>query len=417
MRFLILTQYYPPEIGAAQARLSAFAGQLVRAGHEVEVVTALPNYPTGRLDEADRRLLGRREVLDGIPVRRSWLLTATGVGARRLASYLSFAATGLVSALVAGRPDVVFVESPPLFLGVSGWMAARRAGAAFVLNVSDLWPDSVRDLGVLGDGPALRAAERLERWLYARATAVTAVTEGIRETLVERKGVPERKALFLPNGVDLQQFRPTEPDPAVRARHGLPPDGPLVLFTGNHGYAQALETVIAAAALAPEVTVVLVGAGSDKARIQALAEERGTTNVRFLAPVPQAEIAPLYGHAVAGLATLRNSALMEGARPAKALAVMGCGRPVIYSGAGEGAALVRAAEAGLVVPPEDPRALAAAIRRLVQDPEEAARMGANGRRYVESHLSWPALTDAWLTDLKRVLGQDPSTVDAPHHAS
>jgi len=416
VRFLILTQYYPPEIGAAQARLSAFAGQLQRAGHEVEVVTALPNYPGGKLDEADRRLLGRREVLDGVPVRRTWLLTATGVGARRLASYLSFAATGLVSALVAGRPDVVFVESPPLFLGVSGWMAARRAGAAFVLNVSDLWPDSVRDLGVLSDGRALRAAERLERWLYARATAVTAVTDGIRQALLERKGVPAHKVLFHPNGVDLDQFRPTDPDPAVRARHGLPA-GPLVLFTGNHGYAQALDTVIEAAALVPEVTVVLVGAGSDKARIEALAEERGTTNVRFLPPVPQSEIAPLYGQAVAGLATLRNSALMEGARPAKALAVMGCGRPVIYSGAGEGAALVRTADAGLVVPPEDPRALAAAIRRLAKDPEEAARMGASGRRYVESHLSWPALTDAWLADLGRVLGQDPSTVDAPHHAS
>ena len=416
MRFLILTQYYPPEIGAAQARLSAFAEQLQRAGHEVEVVTALPNYPGGKLDEADRRLLGRREVLDGVPVRRTWLLTATGVGARRLASYLSFAATGLVSALVAGRPDVVFVESPPLFLGVSGWMAARRAGAAFVLNVSDLWPDSVRDLGVLSDGPALRAAERLERWLYARATAVTAVTEGIRQVLVERKGVPAHKALFLPNGVDLDQLRPTDPDPAVRARHGLP-DGPLVLFTGNHGYAQALETVIAAAALVPEVSVVLVGAGSDKARIQGLAEDGGTTNIHFLPPVPQAEIAPLYGQAVAGLATLRNSALMEGARPAKALAVMGCGRPVIYSGAGEGAALVRAADAGLVVPPEDPRALAAAIRRLANDPVEAARLGANGRRYVEAHLAWPALTNAWLADLERVLGQDPSTVDAPHHAS
>lgn len=416
MRFLILTQYYPPEIGAAQARLSAFARQLQRAGHDVEVVTALPNYPSGKLDEADRRTLGRRETVDGVPVRRTWLLTGTGVGARRLASYLSFAATGLVSALAAGRPDVVFVESPPLFLGVSGWMAARRAGAAFVLNVSDLWPDSVRDLGVLSDGPALRAAERLERWLYARATAVTAVTEGIRTRLVEHKDVPARKVLFLPNGVDLDDFRPTDPDPAVRARHGLP-DGPLVLYTGNHGYAQALDTVVEAASLVPEVTVVLVGAGSDKARIERLADERGATNVRFLPPVPQAEIAPLYGQSIAGLATLRNSALMEGARPAKALAVMGCGKPVIYSGAGEGAALVRAAEAGLVVPPEDPRALAAAIGRLAKDPDEAARMGASGRRYVESHLSWPALTDAWLAELGRVLGQDPSTVDAPHHAS
>jgi colanic acid biosynthesis glycosyl transferase WcaI len=416
MRFLILTQYYPPEIGAAQARLSAFARQLRRAGHEVEVVTALPNYPAGKLDEADRHTLGRREMVDGVPVRRTWLLAGTGLGARRLASYLSFAATGLVSAVAAARPDVVFVESPPLFLGVSGWLAAKRAGAAFVLNVSDLWPDSVRDLGVLTDGPALRAAEGLERWLYARATAVTAVTEGIRSRLVDVKGVPARKVLFLPNGVDLDDFRPTNPDRAVRARHDLP-KGPLVLYTGNHGYAQALDTVVEAAVLVPEVTVALVGDGSDKARIQELAADRGAANVRFLPPVPQAEIAPLYGQAIAGLATLRNSALMEGARPAKALAVMGCAKPVIYSGAGEGAALVRTADAGLVVPPEDPRALATAIRRLAKEPDEAARMGANGRRWVEANLSWAALTEAWLAELERALGQDPSTVDAPHHAS
>lgn len=415
MRFLIVTQYYPPEIGAAQARLSAFARQLLNAGHEVEVVTALPNYPGGELRDSDRRTLGRREVIDGVGVRRTWLLTGTGAGARRLASYLSFAATGLVSALAAARPDVVFVESPPLFLGVSGWMAAKRARAAFVLNVSDLWPDSVKNLGILSDGPALRAAERLEGWLYARATGVTAVTEGIRSTLVEHKGVPSRKVLFLPNGVDLDLFRPAAPDPAVRARHGLP-DGPLVLYTGNHGYAQALETVVGAAMLVPDVTVALVGAGSDKARIERLAAERGATNVRFLPPVPPEEVAPLYGLAVAGLATLRSSALMEGARPAKALAVMGCGKPVIYSGSGEGAELVREADAGVTVPPEDPQALAAAIRHLVDDPGEAARLGANGRRYVGSHLSWPALTEAWLAQLRVLLGHDPSTVDAPHHA-
>lgn len=416
MRFLILTQYYPPEIGAAQARLSAFAHELQRAGHAVEVVTALPNYPSGSLEPSDRRTLGRREMVDGVPVRRTWLLTGTGAGARRLASYLSFAASGLVSGLAASRPDVVFLESPPLFLGVSGWMVARRAGAAFVLNISDLWPDSVRDLGILGDGPMLRAAERLESWLYRRANAVTAVTEGIRSRLIEDKEVPERKVLFMPNGVDLETFRPMPADRAIRARHGLP-DGPLILFTGNHGYAQALETVVLAALLAPSVTVVLVGAGSDKPRIEALAAERGATNVRFLPPVPQEEIAGLYGLATAGLATLRGIALMEGARPAKALAVMGCAKPIIYSGSGEGAELVRSADAGIVVAPEDPQAVAAAMRRLAEDSAEVARLGDNGRRYVEANLSWPALTDAWLAELGALLGQDRSTVDGPHHAS
>lgn len=416
MRFLILTQYYPPEIGAAQTRLAAFAGQLQRAGHEVEVVTALPNYPAGVLSDSDRRTIARQEVIDGIPVRRTWLLTGTGAGPRRLASYLSFAASGLAGALAAGRPDLVFVESPPLFLGISGWIAARRARAHFVLNVSDLWPDSVRDLGLLQDGATLRAAERLERWLYARATAVTAVTEGIRTALLTDKGVPAKKVLFLPNGVDLELFRPTDPDPEVRRRHGLP-GGPLVLYTGNHGLAQALDTVVTAALLLPDVNFALVGAGSEKRRIELLAAQRGAANVHFLPPVPPHEIAPLYGLAVAGLATLRRSPLMEGARPAKALAVMSCGKPLVYSGAGEGAELVRDADAGIAASPEDPHALADAIRTLVDDPVRAARLGANGRRYVESYFSWAALTDAWLHGLAGVLGQDLSTVDAPHRNS
>ncbi len=416
MRFLILTQYYPPEIGAAQARLSAFAHELQRAGHDVEVVTALPNYPSGSLSPGDRGVLSRREVIDGVPVRRLWLLTASGAGARRLASYLSFTATGLIGAIGGRRPDVVFVESPPLFLGVSGWLLARRFGAAFVMNVSDLWPDSVRAYGVLTDGPALRAAERLERWLYRRADAVTAVTEGIRERLLTQKSVPAPNVLFLPNGVDLDVFRPMPDDAALRASYGLP-DGPLVLYTGNHGYAHALDTLVEAARQVPEVTFALVGDGSEKDRIRHLARDRGAANVRFFPPVAPVEVARLYGLALAGIATVRSSSLMAGVRPAKAIVIMGCGKPVIYSGAGEGAEIIRSARAGLVVPPEDPAAMATAIRRLVADPAEATRLGANGRRYVESHLAWQALTESWLAELRHVLGQDPSTVDAPHHTA
>lgn len=398
MRLLILTQYYPPEIGAAQARLAAFARELRHAGHDVEVVTALPNYPSGRVARDDRWRLRRREVYDGIPVLRLWLVPATGAGIKRLVSYLSFTLSGLLGGLVARRPDVVFVESPPLFLGVAGWAVARRFGARFVLNISDLWPDSVRDIGVLSDGVVLGAAERLERWLYRRADAVTAVTHGIRDVLIGEKGVPATKVLLLPNGADLETFAPEQADPAVRARYALP-DGPLVLYTGNHGYAQGLDTAVLAAALVPEVTVAFVGAGSDKSRIRELARERGVANVRFLDPVPPSEIRHLYAVADAGLVTLRATALMEGARPAKTLAVMACGRPVIYSGSGEGAELVRSAEAGVIAPPEDPVALADAIRTVSRDPVEGSRLGANGRRYVEEHLSWPALSAAWLQQL------------------
>ena len=394
MRFLILTQYYPPEVGAAQVRLAAFARELRRAGHEVEVVTALPNYPGGSLQASDRRRLSRRETIDGIRVTRLWLLTATGVGLPRLVSYLSFTITGLLGAMRARKPDVVFVESPPLFLGLAGWIAARRFGAALVLNISDLWPDSVRDMGVMRRGPWLGLGEWLERILYRRAAAVTAVTEGIRDRLITVKGVPAPRVMYLPNGVDGLTFRPIE-----ASQHEEPPSRPIFIYIGNHGLAQGLDVVINAAELAPEFDFVFVGDGSDKSRLQAETSRRELRNVKFDPPVAAENVAALYARAVAGVATLRRSPLMKGARPAKVVAIMACGRPVLYSGSGEGAKLVRTADAGIVVAPADPRALAGAARAIVADPARAAEMGANGRRYVGKHLSWPVLVASWLREL------------------
>jgi colanic acid biosynthesis glycosyl transferase WcaI len=316
----------------------------------------------------------------------------------RLISYLSFTATGLLGALRGRRPDVLFVESPPLFLGVAGWLAAKRFGSSFVLNVSDLWPDSVRDLGLMSGGPWLGLAERLERWLYRRATAVTAVTDGIRTRLVSDKGVPENRVLFLPNGADTVRFRPIDSSEA-----DAPGARPTFVYAGNHGLAQGLDVVVDAADLAPEVDFVMVGDGSDKGRLEDIVAQRGLPNIRFEAPVAADEISVLYGQAAAGIASLRRSDLMEGARPAKILAIMACGRPVLYVGAGEGAELVRVADAGIVVAPEDPAALAHAARAIVADPDRAAAMGRNGRRYVEKHLSWRMLVTAWLDQLDAVL--------------
>jgi glycosyltransferase involved in cell wall biosynthesis len=403
MRFLILTQYYPPEVGAAQVRLASVARQLRAVGHAVEVVTALPNYPSGKIDPTDRGRLRRREVIDGVPVTRYWLYPATGAGVRRLVSYLSFTVTGLVGGLRARRPDVVLVESPPLFLGLAGWAIARRFGAALILNVSDLWPDSVRDMGIMGRGPWLRLAESLERWLYRHADAVTAVTLGIRHTLVATKGIPSDRALYLPNGVDPDLFRHDGAATEAALR-------PTILYTGNHGLAQGLDVVLDAAALVPEALFVLVGDGSDKGRLQAEVARRRLDNVRFEPPVDPDLISARYAAATAGLVCLRRTPLMEGARPAKTLAVMACGRPVIYSGSGEGADLVRAADAGVVVPPEDGAALAAAVRAVAADPRRGNEMGANGRRYVMEHLSWPALVANWLASVEQLPGSGAARV-------
>lgn len=403
MRFLFLTQYFPPEIGAPQVRLAAMARELTRLGHEVEVVTGLPNHPTGHIFPAYRGKFAVTEDWEGIRVHRAWLYAATGAGWRRMVNYGSFAATSMWGLVKSHRPDYVFVESPPLFLSIPAWLMGLAWRRPFIFNVADLWPDSVRELGLMDDGATLRVAEWLEGWSYARARFVNAVTEGIRDDLQHKKHVPARKLLFLPNGVDTELFKPREPEVELARSLGL--EGTqVILYAGTLGFAQGLDVALNAMAelstTHPDARLVFIGDGSDRVRLEAVAAKLKLNNVMFLPPNTPEYVARLYSFAVAGFASLKDLPLFEGARPSKIFPIMGSGRPVLYSGSGEGARLVQAAQAGIVAPPEDADALAAAMRTLLDDEARAKELGANGRAYVERELSWGALVADWLRQLQ-----------------
>jgi colanic acid biosynthesis glycosyl transferase WcaI len=413
MKFLILTQYYPPEVGAGQVRLKATADQLLALGHDVQVVAALPNYPAGEIFEGYRGRFYDREDDGRLTIHRVWLHAALGAGLDRLVSYLSFTATSAVGLARSQRPDVVFVESPPLFLALTAWLAARAWRRPWILNISDLWPDSLKALGVMDEGFALTMAERLEHFIYRRADLITAVTDGIEADLVNLKGVPKEKILFLPNGVDTELFRPREPDAAVRELYGID-DRQVVLHAGTMGLAHCMDAILDAAELLSErdVLFVMAGDGSDRIRTEEQASDRGLTNVLFLGVVPLETVADLYSLALAGLATLRDLPLFEGARPAKVLPCLASGTPIVYSGRGEGARLVSEGETGLVVEPESGAAIAAAITRLLDEPGLAERLGANGRRLAVERFGWRALVGEWLDQLARAVGSAPERGDA-----
>jgi len=402
VRFLILTQYFAPERGATQVRLAALTRVLARLDHTVEVATALPNYPTGRIFEGYRGSLYRREEWEGVTLHRVWLFAATGAGFKRLINYLSFAVTCLIALLRARRPDYLFVESPPLFLGIPAVLVARLWRVPIIFNVADLWPDSVRELGIVRDGLALRIAERLERWTYRHATFVNAVTESNRTTLIERKGLPAAKVLLLPNGVDTEMFHPGPPEPDLVRELGW--EGKRVfLFAGGLGIAQGLDVALDAMdALrdrAPDALLAFIGDGPERARLEAATRARELGNVRFYDARAPEYVARLYRCACAGFASLRDLRVFDGTRASKVFPSMASAKPVVYSAPGEGARLIERAGAGLVVRPEDPAALADAIARLAADRDLCARLGANGRRFVEEEHSWPALIGRWLDDL------------------
>ena len=402
MRILILTQYFPPEIGGPQTRLAAMAAELKGLGHDVEVVTGFPNYPRGRIFPEYHGVFYRREIRDRVVVHRVWLYPAMGEGIKRMLNYASFALTSIYGLMRAAKPDYIFVESPPLLLAVSAYIAGRLRGAPFIFSVADLWPDAIAEGGFLKDGFLMSCLTALEKWSYRKAAYVNAVTEGIRDSLLYKKSVPVEKILFLPNGVDTIRYQPRSADVGLKRTLGL--EGKqIVLWAGTLGYAHGLENVLQAARLLsgrPDVHFLFVGDGSARASLEQLTQNLRLSNVTFRDPVPVEQLPPYFSIAESGLASLSDIPIHDGARPSKIFPFLASGKPLIFVGRGEGARLVQQAGAGIVVAPGDPAALAGAVLQIVSDPEAAQMLGRRGREFVEENLQWSKLIGTWIDKVK-----------------
>jgi colanic acid biosynthesis glycosyl transferase WcaI len=399
-RWTILSQYYRPEIGAPQLRLAAVARGLQDHGHEVRVVTGMPNYPTGRTDPGYRRRLTMRELIDGVEVRRCWLFPASGRGALgRLANYLSFTITSLFALLFGRRPDVLVVEGQPLTLGLVATVMRRIRGVPFVYIVPDLQVDVARQLGFVSSPQLLRWAEHLEDRTLRRAASVATVTRSFESRLIERGTDPERMT-FLPNGADPKVMRPQPPDAGRRHAAGLG-DRQVITYVGTFSPYHDLDTVLAAAArLAhdPDVVFWLLGQGSERPRLEALAATWGLENVVFGSADPD-ELAEIYALSDLALASLADIPVSRQMRLAKVFPALSCGVPVVLAGAGEGAELIDEAGCGRVVPPGDPGALATALTGLLADPELRSKQGRAGRELILRDYSWPDIIEQWIADL------------------
>lgn len=388
MKLAILTQYYPPEMGAPQARLSELATRLVKAGHEVTVITAMPNYPTGRILPGYGGLI-RRETMDGVRVIRTFIYPTQSAGmVRRLANYFSFVvSSALIGTFLLRRHDFLMAESPPLFLGMSGWWLARVARARLIFNVSDLWPESAVSLGVVRAGSAThRLAARLEAWCYGRAWCVTGQSRGILRSIQDR--FPTVRTYHLTNGVDTMAFTPDRSTAAARDRMRGSNDQIVAAYAGLHGLAQGLDQVVEAAARisgdARGVRFVLIGDGAEKAMLQVMARERGATNIEFMDPQPKAELPALLASADIVLVTLKHE--IPGAVPSKLYEAMATGRPVVLVATGEPAAILEQARGGIAVDPGDVEGFVAALRRLRDNESLRRELGANGRRAAVEHF-------------------------------
>lgn len=400
-RILVVTHYFPPEVGAPQARLSEMAAVWAEDGADVTVLTGMPNHPTGIVPKEYRGAVWRKERRDGCRVLRTWLYATPNEGiVRKTLGHLSFMVTSvLLGGWRTGPVDVVVVSSPTFFSIGSAWLLARFRRARLVVDVRDLWPAIFVELGVLTNRRVIAVLERLELAAYAAADAAVVVTEGFRDDLL-RRGVPSDKVHTIRNGVDLTRFTGrTEPDPAVRQRLGAADGQTLALYLGAHGISQALPAVAEAAALAgPRVHVAFVGEGADKARLQETVRRLGVDNVTLLGAVPRDEVPALLAAADVCLVPLRDIPLFTTFIPSKMFEFLANKKAVIGSLAGEAAGILQEAGA-VVVPPEQPRALADALLALAEDPERRQRMGVAGRAYVREHFDRATLARRYLVIL------------------
>lgn len=399
LRIGILTQYYPPEVGAPQARLSALAQALAAAGDDVTVLTAMPNYPAGRIQPGYGGLL-REERQAGVRIIRSFIAPSQRAALLpRLTSYFSFVASSVAAGMLKlGRLDVLLVESPPLFLALAGMTLARRTGARLVMNISDLWPESAVRLGLVRPGSVgHRLSAALEERCYRRSWLVSAQTTEIVASIRHRfPGVP---ACLLSNGANCLTFAPERATQAARAALG-PADRCVALYAGLHGLAQGLDQLLDAAALLPAtdpIEIVLMGDGPTRQALRARAACEGLAQVRFLPTQPHAELPSLL--AAADILVVPLHRAFTDAVPSKLYEALASGRPVVLIASGAAAEIVRSADAGIVVPHDNPGALAAALQRLAAEPQLRERLGANGRRIAVTRFDRTRINAAFIERL------------------
>lgn len=403
MRIIVICHYFPPELGAASYRVFEMARVWAAAGHAVTAVTGFPNHPTGVIPPQYRGRLTAEEDLDGVRVLRNWVYATPNQGfVRRTLGHLAFTLSAVLFSLRrSGAADVVLVSSPTLFSAIAAWCFSRVKRAPLVLEVRDLWPAALVDLGLLRPGLVYRLLVALELWLYRVSKKVVLVTHAFRDNLA-RRGVPADKLAVITAGVDVDFFVPGPRENDVRRELGL--QGKFVAaYAGALGISHALSRLLAAAQLLqgdPDFHLLIVGEGAEKAQLRAEAAALQLKNVTFLDGQPKERMPAIWAAADAALVPLRDVPLFATFIPSKMFEIMACERPIVASLRGEAAEILEAAGGAIVVPPEDSAAIAQALAWLKANPDQAAAMARRGHVFAVEQYSRKALAHRYLDILQ-----------------
>jgi colanic acid biosynthesis glycosyl transferase WcaI len=390
MRVLILSQYYDPE---PIPKPSELAQELQRRGYEVSVVTGFPNYPSGILYQGFNLRLIQHVQMDGVPVTRTFEYPYHSKSALgRILNYLSFMVSAPFGLFKTGPFDVIYVWHPPLTVGIAAWVMACLRHVPFVYDVQDIWPESEILSGVLKKGTLTKLLACIEKFVYKQAGHILVVTEGARGNLIA-KGVPPNKVSVTPHWINDDLFEVVDGSSIPPLRQRMKFDHCFtVMFAGNLGLVQSLDTVIYAAEILREnknILIVFVGDGVERDRLQNLTNSLNLEQrVRFIDHQPMENMPALMAAADILLVHLKRSELSHYVIPTKIISYLAAGKPILIASEGAAVDLIIQAEAGIATIPENPTALAEAICMLAAcSYEERQTMGQHGRQYFLSHYS------------------------------
>lgn len=384
MRILFLTHYFPPEVNAPASRTYENAKRWVQAGHEVTVITCAPNHPNGIIYPGFRNRLWQWENKDGIRVLRVMTYLGPNKGSvRRIMNYVSYLVSAMLLSPLTGKADVVISTSPQFLCGLAGAFVSLLKGAPWILEIRDLWPESIAAVEAISNRSVIGVLEKIERWMYLHADRIVSVTDSFVRHFVAKGAAPERVAV-VKNGADLSTLIPAEKENGFRREHGL--KGKFIAsYVGTHGMAHALDTVLQAADLLRDnvnVVFLLVGDGAERERLLQKKEAMGLTNVLLLPQMPKDAMPALLAASDVCLVHLRRTELFKSVIPSKIFEAMAMERPIILGVEGESKGIVEAGNCGLCIEPENASEMADAVLRLIADSSLAETQGKNGRSYV-----------------------------------
>lgn len=398
MHILFLTHYFPPEVNAPASRTYENAKRWVRAGHRVTVITCAPNHPNGIVYPGYTNRLWQRDHQDGIHILRvkTYLSANKGIK-KRILNYVSYMLSAFLFCSLIRRVDVVVSTSPQFFCGLAGYLVARLKRRPWVLEIRDLWPESIIAVGALTNRSIIRILEAVESFSYRKADHVVAVTRAFKRH-IHARGVPNTRISVITNGADLERYQPDVRSNAFRTKMQL--NGKFVAaYVGTHGMAHGLDTVLRAGERLRrrrDIVFLLVGDGAERAHLVEQRDKMGLDNVIMLGQQPKERMPEIIAASDACMVLLRDTALFRTVIPSKIFEAMAMERPIILGVRGESQGIVDACECGISIEPENDAELADAVTALTDHPEKGRALGQNGRRNVAGRYNRNALAATYL---------------------